>query len=114
MMKQETERLSLATFIAAIGVAGVLCLSLAWLLSVSQFVTDPECPPLAPPLISRYEQFLIAVFSDMLVPIVGVAIVILTTWRRSRLICGTLGSLLLHRLLVSHIVFVLVNSNFRN
>jgi len=113
-MKQKTGRLALAGLIAAVGVAACLCVCLAWMLSISQFDTTPGHPPLATPLTVRYERFLMAVLCEMLLPVAGVAIAVATAWRRCKIVCYTLGVVLLHRLVVFHILFVMANSHFRN
>jgi len=110
MMKKRTQLLVAVSFAAAIAVALFLCGMLAWLISVSQFVTHPHLPPLASPLGTRYQQFITAALPGFLVAVLGVAVVFKMGWSRNRLLCGIFVVVLLQRLLELHIVFVILNS----
>lgn len=112
-MKKTHQYLAAISFSAGIAVALFLCGLLAWLLSVSQFVTHPEFAPLASPIGVRYGRFLSAVLPGFLVAVLAVGVVLKMGWKRNRLLCGTLGIVLLHRLLELHVVFVILNTGFK-
>jgi len=109
-MNRRNQRLAAVSFATGIAVTLFLCGLLTWFLSVSQFMTHPEYPPLALPVGLRYRQFLSAVIPGFLVGTLAVGVVCKMEWKRNRFLCGTLWILLLHRLLELHIVFVIVNS----
>jgi len=113
MMKKINQFLPAVSFAAAIAVALFLCGMLAWLLSVSQFVTHPGFPPLASPLGTRYQQLITGALPGFLVTVLGIVVVFKVGWRRSRILCGTLVIVLLQQLLELHIVFVILNSVLR-
>ncbi len=113
MMGKTSQRIAVVSFAAAIAIALFLCGILAWLLSVSQFITHPDFFPLASPLGIRYQQFVATVLPGFLAAVLGMAVAFKMGWRRNRLLCGTLGVVLLQRLLELHIVFVIVNSGLK-